>query len=174
MWLLPRASALVSGPGAASESPPRLPLSPRLCFPWCTFLILTTGTRAWWGQGYDGPRTKAGPLPLPWASDGVTHHRASHRWPVPVTSGDHRGGGACVREDALVTTPARPRLAPLRLRLSKVVVVDDLYVGKTNLIHRWAAGRPSQQRCQARPGGPVPGHSGDHVAAGRGCRISGR
>lgn len=51
----------------------------------------------------------------------------------------------------LVTTPARPRHAPLRLRLSKVVVVGDLYVGKTSLIHRCAAGHPLPPSTAVRP-----------------------
>lgn len=56
-----------------------------------------------------------------------------------------------MREGPLVTTPARPRHAPLRLRLSKVVVVGDLYVGKTSLIHRCAAGHPLPPSTAVRP-----------------------
>lgn len=43
-------------------------------------------------------------------------------------------------------------------------MVGDLYVGKTSLIHRCATG----------PGGSIACRSGDHVAAGRGCKKSGR
>lgn len=45
---------------------------------------------------------------------------------------------------------------PLRLRLSKVVVVGDLYVGKTCLIHRCAAGHPLPAPLLGLPGRPSP------------------